>query len=172
MRTILCLSTVVLCVAGGCKKSQRSTDTTTSMGAVAPDTAAPIVAATIPAGPGVELTVATKPGVGMFLTDASGHALYVLDSAATGRSAACTGDCATKFTPVTGQATSKDSKVDQALIGVITLPDGTTQVTYNGKPLFVYKADVAANDTKAQGQKTAGATSRLVTPTGKEVGAK
>lgn len=164
---IALLSLPALLLVSACKRGDSTRDTTTSMGAVVPDSAA-VVAAVAPTPAGVEVAVATKPGVGVFLTDGNGHALYVLDDAS-GKAASCTGDCASKYSPVKGKGTSNDSKVDPALIGVITLPDGTTQVTYNGMPLFIYKEDVVPTDTKAQGLTSSGTTAHLVSPAGKKI---
>ena len=41
--------------------------------------------------------------------------------------------------------------VDVTLLGTITRDDGSTQVTYNGWPLYYFHEDVAAGDTNGQG---------------------
>jgi predicted lipoprotein with Yx(FWY)xxD motif len=41
--------------------------------------------------------------------------------------------------------------VDATLLGTITRDDGSTQVTYNGWPLYYFHEDVAAGDTNGQG---------------------
>ena len=125
-----------------------------------------------PGGP-VSLTVATKPGVGVYLADATGRAVYVLDDPK-GPKVACTGTCVTEFKPVTGTATAaagaKGLKAD--LIGVTTLPDGTVQVTYAGKPLYYANADTSAGAISEQGMKMGKTTSYLVSPSGKQITSK
>jgi predicted lipoprotein with Yx(FWY)xxD motif len=49
----------------------------------------------------------------------------------------------------------------------ITRTDGTTQVTYNGWPLYYYAKDQQAGDTTGEG---VGSVWYLVSPTGDKVG--
>ena len=65
------------------------------------------------------------------------------------------GDCS-------GEAMAGDG-VDAALIGTITRDDGTTQVTYNGWPLYYFAEDTAPGDANGQG---VGGKWFLVSPTG------
>jgi hypothetical protein len=41
--------------------------------------------------------------------------------------------------------------VDNSKVGTITRSDGTTQVTYNGHPLYYFSGDKAPGDTNGQG---------------------
>ena len=59
--------------------------------------------------------------------------------------------------------------VDSTLLGTITRDDGTTQVTYNGWPLYRYHEDLAAGDTNGQGLDEYGGLWYLVSPTGDAV---
>jgi predicted lipoprotein with Yx(FWY)xxD motif len=96
------------------------------------------------AGAGGE-TVATKSfaGVGDVLVDSSGAALYTNDMD-TGSKVACTGECTTEWTPLAapsgGSPTSSDSAVE-ADLGTIKRPDGTSQVTFGGMPLYTFVED-------------------------------
>ena len=60
-----------------------------------------------------------------------------------GHKSACTGQCALNWPPVltSGQPEAIGYAVDQDSLGTITRPDGTRQVTYNGKPLYLFKGD-------------------------------
>jgi predicted lipoprotein with Yx(FWY)xxD motif len=86
-----------------------------------------------------------------FLTDAQGKSLYISLSDTPGKSN-CTGDCLTVWKPllVNGRVLP-GSGVVQANLGVISLPNGTRQVTYLGAPLYTYYKDVNPGDTNGQG---------------------
>ena len=164
------LGVLLLAVATACSKKESDIDTTASAGAVVPDSAAPAVAvATTPAGQ-VALAVAAKPGEAVYVTDASGRAVYYMSSPDGQAVVECTGECATAFDPVTGKAivATGDTTVKVALIGEVARPDGSTQVTYGGKPLYYSRDDQAPGDTKGQGRKTAGGEASLVSPSGEK----
>lgn len=88
--------------------------------------------------------------LGTVLVDADGHTLYLFEQD-TGSSSTCTGDCATTWPPVitSGDATAVDGA--SGSLGTTTRDDGTTQVTYDGHPLYRYSGDAAAGDTNGQG---------------------
>jgi predicted lipoprotein with Yx(FWY)xxD motif len=60
-----------------------------------------------------------------------------------GHKSACTGQCAQDWPPIltSGKPEAIGYAVDQHTLGTIVRPDGTQQVTYNGKPLYLYKGD-------------------------------
>ena len=60
-----------------------------------------------------------------------------------GGKSACTGQCALDWPPVltSGQPAAIGYAVDQDTLGTIVRPDGTRQVTYKGKPLYLFKGD-------------------------------
>jgi predicted lipoprotein with Yx(FWY)xxD motif len=76
------------------------------------------------------------------LVDAEGKALYTNDLD-TAKKVTCTAECAVDWVPVTsesGQPTSDDPSVS-AKLGVVTNPEGASQVTYEGKPLYTFIQD-------------------------------
>ena len=159
----------LLLLSAACSKKNQTASDSMAVAVVTPDTSTAVAVAAAPGGP-VSLTVATKPGVGVYLTDAQGRAVYVLDDG-TGATIACTSDCATAFTPVAGNASraSGDTALKADLIGVTTLPDGTIQVTYAGKPLYYSTQDTGGSTVSSQGKKNGKATSYLVSPNGSEI---
>ena len=60
-----------------------------------------------------------------------------------GHKSACTGQCAQDWPPVltSGKPEVIGYAVDQHALGTIARSDGTKQVTYNSKPLYLFKGD-------------------------------
>jgi predicted lipoprotein with Yx(FWY)xxD motif len=84
------------------------------------------------------------PGVGTVLVNRSGKTLYTPQQEGPGK-IMCTGSCLAFWFPVpagTGAALQAPSSVTGAL-GTIHRPDGRTQLTYNGKPLYTFRLDLA-----------------------------
>ena len=88
---------------------------------------------------------------GTILATSSGMTLYRL-SADTPTSSACNSACAAVWPPltVTGRPTVGPG-LDQSLVGTITRPNGTHQVTYNGHPLYTFSGDGAAGQVNGEG---------------------
>jgi predicted lipoprotein with Yx(FWY)xxD motif len=86
-----------------------------------------------------------------FLTDGQGNSLYISLKDAPGKSN-CTADCLNVWKPLlaVGRVLPGDG-VAQANLSVITLPNGSHQVTYLGSPLYYYSKDVNPGDTNGQG---------------------
>ena len=90
-------------------------------------------------------TISTKSisGVGNALVDSKGDALYTNDMDS-GSKIACTAECTSIWIPAVapsgGEPTSADSSV-QAKLGTVMRPDGTSQVTFGGKPLYSFVQD-------------------------------
>jgi predicted lipoprotein with Yx(FWY)xxD motif len=86
------------------------------------------------------VSVSTVDGVGEVLVDADGAALYAADQEADG-AVACTGTCVAAWEPLTvsGHPVARD-ELDGHL-GVVTRPDGTRQVTFDGRPLYRFAED-------------------------------
>jgi predicted lipoprotein with Yx(FWY)xxD motif len=89
-------------------------------------------------------------GVGDVLVDAEGAALYASQQEASG-AVKCIDSCAAIWRPltITGQPVAGD-KVDGKL-GVVERPDGTRQVTYEGKPLYSFIEDAGDGIVKGNG---------------------
>ncbi|HEY9474340.1 MAG TPA: hypothetical protein VIS06_10875 [Mycobacteriales bacterium] len=103
-----------------------------------------------------DTTVSTKAvsGSGTVLVDSSGMALYTADQETDG-SIKCVKDCTDIWPPLTvsdGQTPTGDPGVTGTL-GTVKRPDGSTQVTLDGKPLYRFSIDRSPGDVKGQGAK-------------------
>jgi predicted lipoprotein with Yx(FWY)xxD motif len=80
-------------------------------------------------------------GVGRVLVDAKGAALYAADQEAHGM-VLCTDSCTSVWEPLTvgvGMPTAGDGLAGK--LGVAARPDGSRQVTFDGRPLYRFAED-------------------------------
>jgi predicted lipoprotein with Yx(FWY)xxD motif len=124
-----------------------TTTTTTPDTTQAPSTTAPPETTQAPDG---GLSVSSSD-LGDLLVDGAGRTLYLFVPDDQGASV-CYDDCEAAW-PVFYQedlGTPGDG-IDESLLGATERTDGTTQVTYNGWPLYYFAGDAAAGDTNGQG---------------------
>jgi predicted lipoprotein with Yx(FWY)xxD motif len=110
-----------------------------------------------------------KTDLGDILTDGQGRTVYLFlkDS---GKKSECSDGCASAWPPLTVKGTpTAGSGADESLVGTTTRSDGTTQVTYNGHPVYRYSGDQNAGDTAGQGLVAFGAGWYALSPTGDQV---
>src|SRR6478609_6873455 len=101
---------------------------------------------TAPAGIGT-----TKSALGTILVDSQGRTLYLFTHDS-GTTSTCSGPCAEAWPPlVTAGAPTAASGANAALLGTTKRADGTSQVTYNGHPLYRFVKDLNAGETNGQG---------------------
>jgi predicted lipoprotein with Yx(FWY)xxD motif len=93
---------------------------------------------------------ASIPSFGMVLTGPNGMTLYT-HVGDTATSSSCTGSCATTWPPLEtkGQPTAQPGITGE--LGTLTRPDGGTQVTYRGLPLYYWQGDTKAGDVTGNG---------------------
>jgi predicted lipoprotein with Yx(FWY)xxD motif len=125
--------------------------------AVLTSAATPLAAASATVGAatsgtsGSVVQVTNNAKLGKILADPQGRTLYwyAKDTAGT---IACTGNCATTWPPFS--TSNASPTLPSGVIGtlaVITRPEGTKQVTYDGQPLYYYAKDTAPGDANGQG---------------------
>jgi predicted lipoprotein with Yx(FWY)xxD motif len=93
--------------------------------------------------PAKTVSVVKVDGVGSVLVDAQGDALYSPAQEANG-TISCTGACMSIWMPLTlpsGQSAPTGTSGLESKLGVVQRPDGTTQVTFDGKPLYTFAED-------------------------------
>ena len=96
------------------------------------------------------VNVSQNSTLGSFLVDSKGMTLYLFTKD-TPNTSNCYGGCAAYWPPLltTGSPVA-GTGVTGTLLGTTTRTDGTTQITYNGWPLYYYIGDKAAGDTNGE----------------------
>lgn len=87
------------------------------------------------------------------LTNTAGHTLYSLSVEKNGKFI-CTGSCLSSWHPLTVPAGVKPT--GPVKLGTIERPEGGTQVTYKGRPLYRFSGDAKAGDANGEGIKDVG----------------
>ncbi|MER6091974.1 SCO0930 family lipoprotein [Streptomyces bluensis] len=105
-----------------------------------------------PQGAAGKLAVLDSQQYGKVLTDSAGFALYRFDKdTAEPPKTTCEGECATTWPPVPASGATAAEGVDKSLIGEVSRPDGTKQLTIGGWPMYRYAKDTKAGDVKGEG---------------------
>jgi predicted lipoprotein with Yx(FWY)xxD motif len=113
----------------------------------------------------VTLKTASSP-LGTILVDQDGKTLYLFEADSTNKSN-CSGGCLALWPPVTAKVkATAGSGVSGGMIGTAT---GSSQVTYNGHPLYWFSGDTKAGDTNGQGLDDFGGEWYAISPAGKAV---
>jgi predicted lipoprotein with Yx(FWY)xxD motif len=94
-------------------------------------------------GTGSSNTVSVRQlsGVGSVLVDHTGKALYSSDLEASGKIVCDDPACNAFWKPLTLTAEKPTASSGAGKLGMITRPDGSRQVTANGKPLYTFSED-------------------------------
>jgi predicted lipoprotein with Yx(FWY)xxD motif len=83
-------------------------------------------------------------GIGVVLVTRSGMTVYTPEKPAElNGKIKCVGSCLNFWLPVTASAGTRSSGLPGKL-GTVQRPDGKTQLTYNGRPLYTFRLDTAA----------------------------
>lgn len=93
----------------------------------------------------------SETAMGMVLVNAEGMTLYAFTQDSADQSA-CTGGCADFWPPLTVEDSPVAGEgVNADMLGTLTRADGSTQVSYDGHPLYTYSEDAAPGDVNGQG---------------------
>jgi len=132
--TVIFLLLAGLILFAGCSQPQTTPATT------------PVPATPTPKPDTVQ--VVANPQYGQILVDANGMTLYYFlkDTPGAGTSA-CTGACIGLWPAFSAPTIQVTLPIQASAIGSITRPDGTTQTTYMGWPLYYYSGDKNPGDT-------------------------
>jgi predicted lipoprotein with Yx(FWY)xxD motif len=118
---------------------------------------------------GVTTVATASTKLGSILVDGNGRTLYLFEKDQPDQSA-CSGGCASTWPPDHSSAAPKaGSGVKASMLGTIKRGDGSTQVTYNRHPLYLYSGDSGAGQQNGQGISAFGALWYVVSPAGAAV---
>jgi predicted lipoprotein with Yx(FWY)xxD motif len=107
--------------------------------------------------------------LGDVLVDARGRTLYLFQRDS-GTKSTCSGACAIDWPPL--RSTGKPivgSGANPSLVATKARVDGTTQVSYNGHPVYVFSGDQKPGDTNGQGVNAFGGLWYVLSPAGDPV---
>jgi len=106
--------------------------------------------------------------LGTILVDQQGRTLYDFVKDKKDKSA-CGGACATFWPPLMTNGKPKAGTGVQAKLLGTTVREAGTQVTYAGRPLYLYVGDKKAGQTSGQGSTTFGAPWWVLAPNGHQI---
>jgi predicted lipoprotein with Yx(FWY)xxD motif len=154
---------LVALALAGCGSSGSASDTP------ATTTATPAAASPAPTSSTAATVDVGSTNLGSILVNSQGRTLYLFE-ADSGTTSACTGACAQAWPPLmaSGQLAAGNG-ADTSLIGTTQRSDGTSQVTYDGHPVYTFAKDQNAGDTNGEGITAFGGAWYALTPTGTAV---
>ena len=123
-----------------------------------------------PSSPSTSATISVGgSSLGQILVDGNGKSLYLFE-ADTGTQSTCSGACAQAWPPLTTTGAPRVAgAASPSLLGTSSRSDGTTQVTYNGHPLYHFVGDNKAGDTNGEGSTAFGAGWDVLSPNGSKI---
>jgi predicted lipoprotein with Yx(FWY)xxD motif len=100
------------------------------------------------------VSAAAIGSLGSVLTGPNGRTLYYLTTESTG-SIQCTGACSSTWPPLVISRSSTPTRGTgvTGTLSTVTRTDGTTQLTYNGHPVYYYSGDATSGQANGQGVK-------------------
>jgi predicted lipoprotein with Yx(FWY)xxD motif len=107
----------------------------------------------------VFVSLGSATGLGEILVDSEGHPLYAF-SGDGGGTPTCEGACAKAWPPLldeTGEPQPSNGTA-AARLGTVERADGSTQVTYAGRPLYTFAGDQQPGQANGNGQSAFGGT--------------
>jgi predicted lipoprotein with Yx(FWY)xxD motif len=104
-----------------------------------------------PSGTALAVQSDSISGIGTVLANGAGLTLYH-NTKETGSTIVCTGGCVSVWPPVlVSGSLPQDTGMIKGTFGTIMRPDGSTQLTINGMPLYTYSGDSASGQAAGQG---------------------
>ncbi|MEU5852854.1 COG4315 family predicted lipoprotein [Saccharopolyspora shandongensis] len=126
---------------------------------------------TAPPVTGGAIAVQTRevPGLGAVLTGPDGRTVYLFGNDSPGHPT-CLDACAGDWPPLTTTAPPiAGASANPALLATTRRPDGSTQVVYNGHPLYYYVGDELAGQANGQTVNSNGGSWYAISPAGNKI---
>jgi predicted lipoprotein with Yx(FWY)xxD motif len=156
------LGALLVAPAAACGNSQGSTTPTTRT----PQSANPKL-------PSYALSTRNVSGLGTIVVNGHGYTLYLFLPDNHSSKSTCTNLCAVAWPPLvlpTGVSASVAGPgINGALMGTTLRSDGSTQVTYNGWPLYLWPNDTGPGQASGQGLNNLGGLWYVVSPSGNPI---
>jgi predicted lipoprotein with Yx(FWY)xxD motif len=109
------------------------------------------------------------PSLGIVLTGPNGRTVYLFDKDRDSQPT-CVGGCTSPWPPLTTTgAPTAGAGVNPALLGTTTRPDSSTQVVYNGHPLYYYEGDDLPGEANGEEVNSNGGSWYVVSPAGNKI---
>jgi predicted lipoprotein with Yx(FWY)xxD motif len=110
-----------------------------------------------------------KSKLGQILVNGTGRTLY-LWKGDRGTTSNCSGACASAWPPITTKGKPvAGAGVSAAKLGVTKRADGSSQVTYDGHPLYTFAEDTRPGQVSGQGSTAFGAAWYVLSPAGRQI---
>ncbi|HEY1688775.1 MAG TPA: hypothetical protein VGF95_07895 [Solirubrobacteraceae bacterium] len=114
---------------------------------------------------GTVVKTGSSAALGTILVDSQGMTLYHLSGEGAGKFICTTSACLGAWHPLTVSAGSTPKGTVSSL-GTVKRPEGTTQVTYKGSPLYTFAQDSEPGETNGEGIKDVGTWTAVTTSGG------
>lgn len=169
----LAVAATVLAACGSSSNTGASTTSTTSPATSTSTTSTSSSTSSGAPPPDYEVQVGTVSGLGKVLVNGRGLTLYLFVPDKQSGSSTCYNACAQGWPPLllpTGVTTPvAGSGVQTSLLGTTHRSDGTTQVTYNKWPLYLWQGDSEPGQATGQGLNNLGGLWYVLSPSGSEI---
>jgi predicted lipoprotein with Yx(FWY)xxD motif len=107
-----------------------------------------------------------KTGLGTVLVTSQGRTIYMFAIDKPNKSVCNSSDCVKFWPPLKGNPSAAPGANLPGKFGTTTRADGTTQATYDGHPLYLFKEDTAAGQTRGNALNENGGLWYALTPSG------
>jgi predicted lipoprotein with Yx(FWY)xxD motif len=143
----------VVTLTGGTSSSTTQSSSSTSSASSTVVTSSSSVSSRTTSSASTSIKIVNSTGLGSYLANSTDYTLYLFtnDTQNSGVSS-CYGQCATFWTAFHGNSSSLvlPAGLNASSFGTLKRTDGTTQITYEGWPLYFYSGDNSAGQTNGQ----------------------